>query len=203
MISFCQHFSDWGGFWWFNVTLYLLLFQRVGVCISCSCRNVSGNHFNAFTSLFQVPLQRTPCQLYLGNNKKRGKESMCGGAVRACKIPVMRWTVNKGGAMFHSKAGLMCSWYERTCVCCQWKLLEYWIIDAHRDYDDVCVIETPRHAWLRTMQVLLQCGIKGLPGCRGMNVDQVTNAGVKAFPNTSNEVVTLGLTWNLNYTKVL
>lgn len=34
-----------------------------------------------------------------------------------------------------------------------------------------------------------------------MNVDQVTNAGVKAFPNTSNEVVTLGLTWNLNYTK--
>ena len=69
--------------------------------------------------------------------------------------------------------------------------------------DDVCVIETPRHAWLRTMQVLLQCGIKGLPGCRGMNVDQVTNAGVKAFPNTSNEVVTLGLTWNLNYTKVL
>lgn len=53
------------------------------------------------------------------------------------------------------------------------------------------------------MQVLLQCGIKGLPGCRGMNVDQVTNAGVKAFPNTSNEVVTLGLTWNLNYTKVL
>ena len=70
-----------------------------------------------------------------------------------------------------------------------------------RDYDDVCVIETPRHAWLRTMQVLLQCGIKGLPGCRGMNVDQVTNAGVKAFPNTSNEVVTLGLTWNLNYTK--
>lgn len=106
--------------------------------------------------------------------------------------------------MFHSKAGLMCSWYERTCVCCQWKFLKNRIIDAHRsDYDDVCVIETPRHAWLRTMQVLLQCGIKGLPGCRGMNVDQVTNAGVKAFPNTSNEVVTLGLTWNLNYTKVL